>query len=177
MIGASVSLVQGEAIVTKVWFPRLLLPIAAVAANLFDFGVSLVLLEVVALLAGVYPTATLLALPFMTLLAMVGALGLGTFLAALNVRYRDVRYVIPFLVQLLMFTSPVLYTNTLIPSELRGLYALNPMVGTIEGFRWAVSGGPRPDGLIVASVATSLVLLVVGIVYFARTERSFSDVI
>jgi lipopolysaccharide transport system permease protein len=177
LAGAAFSLVASEAIVTKVWFPRLLLPIASVAANLLDFGVSLVLLELIAVAFGVHPTTALLALPLITLLAMTSALGLGTFLAAMNVRFRDVRYVIPFLIQLLMFTSPVLYTNKIIPDELRDFYALNPMVGVIEGFRWTISGGPRPDSLILSSIVTSLVLLVVGLVYFARTERSFSDVI
>jgi lipopolysaccharide transport system permease protein len=175
--GAAFSLVLGEAIVTKVWFPRLLLPIASVLANVLDFGVSLVILEIVAFAIGVHPTVAILALPLITLLALITALGLGTILAAMNVHYRDVRYVIPFLIQLLMFTSPVLYTNKLIPDQLRDLYALNPMVGVIEGFRWTIAGGPRPDNLLISSVASSLVLLAIGIVAFARTERSFSDVI
>jgi lipopolysaccharide transport system permease protein len=177
LVGAAFSLVASEAIVTKVWFPRLLLPVASVAANLLDFAVSLVLLEVIALAAGVRPTIAVLALPLVTLLALVSALGLGAFLAALNVRYRDVRYVIPFLVQLMMFSSPVLYTHTLIPGRLQGLYALSPVVGTIEGFRWAILGGPRPDAAMLLSTVSALVLLAIGVVYFARTERSFSDVI
>ena len=177
LVGAAFSLVASESIVTKVWFPRLLLPVASVAANLLDFAVSLVLLEVIALFAGVRPTAVILALPVVTLLALVSALGLGTFLAALNVRYRDVRYVIPFLVQLMMFTSPVLYTHSLIPGPLQGLYALSPIVGTIEGFRWAILGGARPDAAMLLSTVSALVLLAIGVVYFARTERSFSDVI
>jgi lipopolysaccharide transport system permease protein len=126
---------------------------------------------------GVLPTPAILWVPALTLLALVTALGIGTFLAALNVRYRDVKYVVPFLVQLWLFASPVVYTSNLIPERWKALYALNPMTGVVEGFRWAVIGGPRPDELILVSAAASVVILIGALLYFRRVERTFADVI
>jgi lipopolysaccharide transport system permease protein len=126
---------------------------------------------------GVALSPAILWLPALTLMAIVTALGVGIFLASVNVRYRDVKYVVPFLVQLWMFASPVVYTSTLIPTEWRGLFALNPMTGVVEGFRWALIGGPRPDDLIVVSAVAAVAVLFGALVYFRRVERSFADVI
>jgi lipopolysaccharide transport system permease protein len=177
LAGASNSLVNGEAIITKVYFPRLLLPFASVGSFLLDFAISLGALAVVMLYFGAAPSLAIVWLPALTVMAVVTALGVGTFLAAVNVRYRDVKYVVPFLVQLWMFASPVVYTSTLIPAKWQVIYALNPMTGVVEGFRWALVGGPRPDDLILVSAVASLLVLLGSLVYFRRVERTFADVI
>jgi lipopolysaccharide transport system permease protein len=177
LIGASNSLVSGEAIITKVYFPRLLLPFSAVGSFILDFVIAFVVLLVLMFAFGIAPTLSILWVPALTLMAIVTALGIGTFLAAVNVRYRDVKYVVPFLVQLWLFASPVVYTSSLIPDQWRTLYSLNPMAGVVEGFRWAIIGGPRPDDVIVVSAAASVLMLVGGLLYFRRVERTFADVI
>jgi lipopolysaccharide transport system permease protein len=177
LAGASNSLVSGEAIITKVYFPRLLLPFASVGSFLLDFLISLGALAVVMLYFGAAPSLAILWLPALALMAVVTALGVGTFLAAVNVKYRDVKYVVPFLVQLWMFASPVVYTSTLVPTQWRAFYALNPMTGVVEGFRWALIGGPRPDDLILVSAVASVLLLLAALAYFRRVERTFADVI
>jgi lipopolysaccharide transport system permease protein len=177
LTGASNSLVGGEAIITKVYFPRLLLPFASVGSFVLDFAISLAALAVVMLYFHAVPSLAILWLPALTIMALVTALGVGTFLAAVNVRYRDVKYAVPFMVQLLMFASPVVYTSTLIPAQWHVLYALNPMTGVIEGFRWALIGGPRPDDLIFVSALASLLVLLGALAYFRRVERTFADVI
>jgi lipopolysaccharide transport system permease protein len=177
LTGASNSMVGGEAIITKVYFPRLLLPFASVGSFILDFIISLAALAVLMGYYGVAPSLAIVWLPVLTLMALVAALGVGTFLSAVNVRYRDVKYVVPFLVQLWMFGSPVVYTSTLIPDQWHALYALNPMTGVVEGFRWALIGGPRPDELIVVSAVASLLVLLGALVYFRRVERTFADVI
>jgi lipopolysaccharide transport system permease protein len=170
-------MVGGEAIITKVYFPRLLLPFASVGSFLLDFVISLGALAVVMAYYHVVPSLAILWLPALTLLALGTALGVGTLLAAVNVRYRDVKYVVPFLIQLWLFTSPVVYTSALIPNNWRFLFALNPMTGVVEGFRWARIGGPRPDDLIFVSAAASFVVLLVALSYFRRVEQTFADVI
>ena len=177
LVGASNSLVGGEAIITKVYFPRLLLPFSSVGSFVLDFAISLGALAGVMLYYGVTPTLAILWLPALTVMALVAALGVGTFLSAVNVKYRDVKYVVPFLVQLWLFGSPVVYTSSLIPSEWHAIYALNPMTGVVEGFRWALIGGPRPDELILVSAVASMVVLLAALVYFRRVERTFADVI
>jgi lipopolysaccharide transport system permease protein len=177
LTGASNSLVGGEAIITKVYFPRLLLPFAAVGSFLLDFLIAMGVLALVMVWFGAVPALAILWIPALTVLVLVTALGIGTFLAAVNVRYRDVKYVVPFLVQLWLFASPVVYQSSLIPERWRTLYALNPMTGVVEGFRWAVLGGPRPDDLILVSAAASALILIGALLYFRRVERTFADVI
>jgi lipopolysaccharide transport system permease protein len=175
--GASNSMVSGEAVITKVYFPRLLLPFASVGSFLLDFTISLGALAVVMLFFGVVPSLAIVWLPALTLMAVVTAVGVGTFLSAVNVRYRDVKYVLPFLVQLWMFASPVVYTSTLIPAKWQPVFALNPMTGVVDGFRWALIGGDRPDALILVSAVASLLVLLGSLAYFRRVERTFADVI
>jgi lipopolysaccharide transport system permease protein len=177
LIGASNSLVNSQSLIAKVYFPRLLLPIAGVGSFVVDFLIALVLLLIVTPLAGFPLTVTILWLPVFALLAVFVALAVGTWLAAINARYRDVRHAIPFLVQIWLFASPVVYSITLVPENLRPLLALNPMTGVIVGFRWALLGGDRPDAAIFVSALASLVILVLGIAYFRRVERFFADMI
>jgi lipopolysaccharide transport system permease protein len=177
LTSASNSLVSSEAIITKVYFPRLLLPFAAVGSFIIDFLVAMVVLLVLMLYYGTVPTIAVVWLPLFTLFALVTALGVGTWLAAINVRYRDVKYVVPFLVQTWMFASPVIYVSTLIPDNWRWLYALNPMTGVLDGFRWALIGGSRPDSLILVSAAASVLVFTSSLVYFKHTEQTFADVI
>jgi lipopolysaccharide transport system permease protein len=175
--GASSSMVNAEAIITKVYFPRLLLPVAAIGSYLIDFLVAMAVLAVLMVYFGVAPSVAIIWLPLFTLFALVTALGVGIWLAAINVRYRDVKYVVPFLTQAWMFGSPVIYTSTLIPKEWQWLYALNPMTGVLEGFRWALIGGPRPDKLIFVSVVATVLVLVSALLYFRHTEQTFADII
>jgi lipopolysaccharide transport system permease protein len=174
---ASNSLVNAEGIITKVYFPRLLLPFAAVGSFLIDFLVAMVVLGLLMWYFGVTPSIAVLWLPLFTLFALITALGVGTWLAAINVRYRDVKYVVPFLTQTWMFASPVIYATTLIPKDWQWLFALNPMTGVLDGFRWALIGGPRPDELILVSAAASVLVFASALVYFRRTEQTFADVI
>lgn len=177
LTGASNSLVASESIVTKVYFPRLLMPFAAVGSYLIDFVLALVVLGFLMAYFGVVPSLAILWLPALTLLGLGASLGVGTFLSAVNVRYRDVRYIVPFLVQLWLFATPVLYTSSLIPEKWRAIYALNPMTGVVDGFRWALLGGPRPDDLIIVSTAATVLILIGALAYFRRVERTFADLI
>ncbi|MGA3029997.1 MAG: ABC transporter permease [Candidatus Limnocylindrales bacterium] len=177
LTGASNSMVNSAGIITKVYFPRLLLPFAAVGSFLIDFLIAMVVLGLLMLYFGVVPSIAVVWLPLFTLFALVTAVGVGTWLAAINVRYRDVKYVVPFLIQTWMFASPVIYATSLIPTEWQWLYALNPMTGVLEGFRWALIGGPRPDELILVSAAASVLVFASSLVYFRRTEQTFADVI
>jgi lipopolysaccharide transport system permease protein len=176
--GSANSLVGSASLITKVYFPRLIVPLATVAGTLVDFAISLVLL--IGLLAYYHqlPTAALLWLPLFLLLALAAALGAGLWCSALNVRYRDVQYVLPFFMQALLLASPVAYSTTLIKSPLlRIIYALNPMAGVIQGFRWALLGSPAPGILIWLSIAMTAVLLASGVIFFKRMEASFADVV
>ena len=177
LASASNSMVNSESIITKVYFPRLLLPFAAVGSFVIDFLVAMVVLVLLMAYFGAVPSVAVVWLPLLTLFALVTALGVGTLLAAVNVRYRDVKYVVPFLTQAWMFASPVIYTSALIPNDWHWLYALNPMTGVLEGFRWALLGGPRPDELILVSAAASVLVFVLALLYFRRTEQTFADVI
>jgi lipopolysaccharide transport system permease protein len=175
--GASSSLVNSQNLISKVYFPRLLLPLSAVASFVVDFLIASVVLVIAMLLYGRFPPVTFLWVPILGLFAVVVALAVGLWLAAINVRYRDVKYAIPFVIQLWLFASPVAYSSGLVPPGLRTLFSLNPMTGVIDGFRWAALGGPRPDITIVISAAATLAILVGGLAYFRRVERTFADTI
>jgi lipopolysaccharide transport system permease protein len=173
------SLVGNAALLTKVYFPRLAATIAPVLAGLVDLLLSFGVLLAVMLGYGVLPGVprVLFVVPFVVL-AMATAIGVGAWLAALNVKYRDVRYVVPFLLQLWLFASPVVYSSALLDSGLRDLYYLNPMAGVVDGFRWALLGGIPPSvGHVALSAASGLFVLAAGVLYFRRTERSFADIV
>lgn len=178
---ASQSLVGSANLITKVYFPRLVIPISGVLGGLVDFGVASLVLAGLMALYRIPPTVHIIWLPAFLLLALATALGFGLWLAALNVRYRDVNYLVPFLVQIWMYLTPVIYSVTLIPERFRWLLALNPMTGVVGGFRWALLGGvmeTEPPGVLFGvSVMITLVVLVSGAVFFRSTERTFADVI
>ena len=172
------SLVNSSALLTKVYFPRLIIPMSAVTVGLVDFVISLVLMLGMMAFYGIWPTWRILWLPPLVLLAMLTALAVGLWLSALNVQYRDVQQAIPFLVQIWLYASPVAYSTALIPTGKWSLiYGLNPMTGVIVGFRWALLGTQAPDGLMALSVVVVVVLLASGLYYFRRMEKSFADVV
>jgi lipopolysaccharide transport system permease protein len=176
---AGISLVGNANLLTKVYFPRLIIPFAAAAAGLVDFAFSFLVLFGLMLYFGVPVTMQLLWLPLLILLALLAALAVGLWLSALNVQYRDVQHMIPFLLQAWMYASPVVYSIDMIPAEgpWRLIYGLNPMVGVIQGFRWALLGGTPPDSIMLVSVVMVFVLLISGMFYFRRMERNFADVV
>lgn len=174
---SSNSLVGSGHLITKVYFPRLIIPISAVTSGILDFAIAFVVLIGMALYYGVHPGWGLLALPLLVLLAFVTALGVGLWLSALNVEYRDVRYVVPFMTQFWMYATPIAYPSSLLPGRWRVLYGINPMVGVVEGFRWALIGTNPPGAMIYVSAATAIVLLLGGAFYFRRMERTFADIV
>ena len=179
---SSTSVVNSAQLITKVYFPRLIIPISGVLSGLVDFSVAFLVLIGLMVYYGIAPTRSVLLLPGFLLLAMTTALGFGMWLSALNVRYRDVQYLIPYLVQIWMYVTPVIYGSTLIPERFRFLLGLNPMTGVVEGFRWALLGehlaDAHPPGfLFPVSIAISLAVLISGAVFFRRTERTFADII
>lgn len=175
---SSQSLVANRALITKVYFPRLVIPIAPLFVALVDFAIAGIVLAGIMAWYGIVPDVAILTAPLFVLLALLTALAVGIWLAALNVRYRDVRYALPFLTQLWFFATPVAYPSSLLPEPWRSLYGLNPMAGVVEGFRWALLGhADVPGPLIAVSVVSVLALLVVGLRYFTRVERAFADVI
>jgi lipopolysaccharide transport system permease protein len=175
---ASNSLVGNSGLIKKVYFPRLAIPIAGVLSNLVDFALAFVVLLLMMVYFRLWPTAAILWLPLLLLLAFVTALGVGLWFSALNVEFRDVRYVVPFLTQFWMFATPVAYPSSLLHEPWRTLYGLNPMAGVVEGFRWALLGNvAAPGPLIWVSAAAALVILVSGAFYFRRMERTFADVV
>jgi lipopolysaccharide transport system permease protein len=173
---ASTSLVVNERVITKVYFPRLLVPTAVVLAGLLDFGIAFLILLGMMVFYGITPSWFILFVPLFLLLAIITALGVSFWLSALDVEYRDVRYTLPFLTQLWFFATPVVYPSTIVPPSWRALYGLNPMVGVIEGFRWALLGSAPPDlrMLLVSSLLASL-LFMSGLIYFRRMERTLAD--
>ena len=175
---SSTSLVAKTNLVSKVYFPRLIIPIAPIMASLVDFSIAFVIFAGLMVFYGIVPTMATLMLPLFILFAMVSALAISLWLSALNVEYRDVRHTIPFLTQFWMFASPIAYSSSLIPEQWRFLYGLNPMAGVIEGFRWALLGKMQPNmGLLFISAGIVLILLFSGLVYFTRMEKTFADVI
>jgi lipopolysaccharide transport system permease protein len=168
--------VENQRIITKVYFPRLVLPFSAVLSGLVDFAIGFVVLAVLTVAYGIHPTMAALWLPLLLLLAILTALGVGLWMSALNALYRDVRFVMPFVVQFWMFASPVAYPSALVPERWRWLYGLNPMAGVIDGFRWALTGHGRPPGpLMLASAAMVVVVLVGGLFFFQRMESTIAD--
>ena len=174
----SLSLVADSNLISKVYFPRLIIPVSATLSGTVDFALAFAMLIVMMGWYGIAPSAALFVLPLFIVFALVTALAVGLWLAALNVRYRDVGHAIPFLVQMWMFASPVAYSVRALPDEWRLLYTLNPLAGVIEGFRWALLGLPHPDfGAIAVSGVVTLALLFSGMVYFTRMERTFADLV
>lgn len=170
------SVVASQNLVTKVYFPRLIIPLAAVLPALVDFFLAFVILIGMMAYYGVVPTIAVLTLPLFLLLALVTAVGVGLWLAALNVEYRDIRYTMTFLVQFWLFATPVAYPSSLLDEPWRTIYGINPMVGVVEGFRWALLGTADPPGAaILISAVVSLSVLVSGMFYFRRMERTFAD--
>lgn len=175
---ASGSLVSGASLITKVYFPRLIVPIAAVLAGLVDFAISFLVLLAMMLYFGYMPTAKVLFLPVFLLLAIGTGLAIGLWLSALNVHYRDVAYTVPFLTQVWLFASPVAYSSSLLSEKWRLLYALNPMVGVIEGFRWALLGRELAvSGMTAVSAVIVAALFAGGLYYFRKMERTFADIV
>jgi lipopolysaccharide transport system permease protein len=178
MSSSSNSLVGSANLLTKVYFPRLVIPLASVIPPAIDFAIAFVVLLGMMAFYGIAPTWNVLWLPAFLLLALVTALGVGLWLSAMNVQYRDIRYAVPFLVQFWMFASPVTYPSSIVPEQWRALYGLNPMAGVIEGFRWALLGTETSPGPLTAvSVGAALALLVSGAFYFRRMEKTFADVV
>jgi lipopolysaccharide transport system permease protein len=174
---AANSMVDHRSLLTKVYFPRILVPTAAVVAGLVDFSIAFVVLLGMLLFYGIAPSLAVLALPLFVLLAGVTALGAGLWLAALNVQYRDVHFTIPFLTQFWLFATPVAYSSSLVPERWRAVLGLNPMAGVVEGFRWALLGKEAPGLLMLVSVVAVLLLLTGGLFYFRRMERFYADIV
>ena len=171
------SLVQNANMISKVYFPRLILPMSAVAAKLLDFSIAMLVLTALMVWYRMVPTLGILALPLLILLMILTAAGLGAWLTALAIQYRDVKHAMTFVVQLLMYAAPVVYPTSLIPERYQLLYAINPMVGVIEGFRAALLGTrPMPWDFIAVGAASALVIALTGALYFRRKERIFADV-
>lgn len=172
----SESLVSNSTLVSKIYFPRIFMPAGVLAAGFVDLSIALVILFVVVFASGLVPSAAVLMLPLLIVIMVAAALGVTAGLSALNVRYRDVRYVIPFAIQMWLFATPIAYPSSLIDEPWRTLTAINPMVGVVEGFRWATLGtADAPLELIGISAVSALVLLAAGLAYFDRVERSFAD--
>lgn len=172
------SLVTSANMIKKVYFPRLIIPLAAVCSGLIDFVIAIGLVLIMVVYRGVPLTTNLLYLPAFLLLAFVTSLGVGLWLSALNVEYRDVRYVVPFLIQFWMYATPIAYPASLVPYPWRTFYGLNPMVGVVEGFRWVLVGAKtQPGPMVIVSAVAAIAFLVTGALYFRRMEKTFADVV
>lgn len=175
---ASESLVSNANLIKKIYFPRLVVPISSVLSGVIDFGIAFIVVIGMIMYFGFTPTINIIFFPMFLLLALVTALGVALWLSALNVQYRDVRYTIPFLIQLWMFASPIVYPSSMIPEPWRTFYGINPMVGVIEGFRWSLLGTGTPPGFMcLISSLVAFGVLVTGAYYFRRMERTFADTI
>ena len=175
---SSTSLVTEQQLITRVYFPRIIIPFSVVLGAMVDFAISFILFIALILFYGLVPSANVIWLPLFIGLMLVTGLGIGFWLSALNLEYRDVQHTIPFLNQLLFFMTPVVYPSSLVPERFQFVYGLNPMNGVIEGFRWALLGvGPGPSPILVTSIAAALVLFVSGIYFFQWRERTFVDVV
>lgn len=174
---STMSMVSNASIMTKVYFPRLIMPISGILSPLVDFTVSISILIIIMAFYGFIPTINVVFLPFFILLALATSLGVGLWLSALNVKYRDFQYAVPFIIQIWMYASPVVYPASIVPASLKFLYSLNPMAGVIEGFRWALLGTDMPSAMILVSVSVVIILLVSGAFYFRRMEQYYADVV
>ena len=175
---SSDSLVGNQNLITKVYFPRLVVPISAVLGGIVDFAIAFVILLVLMLYFGIVPGWAIVTLPGFILLAILTALSVGLWLSALNVKYRDVRYTMNFLIQFWLFVTPVAYPSSIVPVQWRALYGLNPMAGVVEGFRWALLGKSQPPGTMLwVSLVVVLLLFVGGLSYFRRMEQEFADIV
>jgi lipopolysaccharide transport system permease protein len=175
---SSNSLVGSSNLITKVYFPRLIIPLASVFSGIVDFLLAFAVLVAMMLYYGLLPTFNAVWLPLFLLLALVTSLGVGLWLSALNVEYRDVRYVVPFITQFWMLATPIGYPSSLLHEPWRTIYGLNPMVGVVEGFRWALlKSNAAPGPIIAVSSAAALVILITGAFYFRRMEKTFADVV
>lgn len=172
------SMIENERLITKVYFPRLIVPLASVLTPIVDAALALLVLIPMMIIYNIYPTPRLLLLPVFILMATLTALSISLWLSALNVQYRDVRYVIPFILQVGLYASPVVYSISIVPERWQPLFSLNPMVGVIDGFRWALLGQTTPNLLSMAiSFMMVIILLIGGLIYFKHAERSFADII
>jgi lipopolysaccharide transport system permease protein len=175
---SSDSLVASANLLKKVYFPRLIIPIAAIFSSVVDFVLAFIVLLVMMLFYGIMPTVNVLWLPYFLLLALTTSLGVGLWLSAMNVQFRDVRYTVPFLTQFWLFATPIAYPSSLLSEPWRTLYGINPMVGVVESFRWALLGAATAPGpIVIVSSLASLALLVSGLFYFRRMEKTFADVV
>jgi lipopolysaccharide transport system permease protein len=175
---SSNSLVGSAHLITKVYFPRLIMPLASVVSSIVDFLVAFVVLIGMMFFFGIVPTLNVLWLPLFLLLALVTALGVGLWLSALNVEYRDVRHLLGFVTQIWLFATPIAYPSSMLPEPWRTVYGLNPMAGVVEGFRWALLGtNSAPGPIIAVSASAAIVILVTGAFYFRRMERTFADIV
>jgi len=174
---STTSMITNAGIMTKVYFPRLIMPLSSIISPLVDFGVSFVILLAMMVYFGFMPSITIVYLPLFLLLALATSLGVGLWLSALNVRYRDFQYTIPFLIQIWMFASPVVYASSLVPEQLRVYYGLNPMAGVIEGFRWTLLGTGAPGPMVLVSAGMVALLLISGMFYFRRMEQYYADIV
>lgn len=174
---STASMVTNANILTKVYFPRLIMPVSGILSPLVDFFVALSILILMMAYYGFVPTLNIIWLPFFLFLAVLTSISVGLWLSALNVKYRDFQYTVPFLIQMWLFVSPVVYPASMIPEKYRLLYGLNPMAGVIEGFRWALLGTNPPGAMIFVSVIIVILLFVGGLFYFKRMEQYFADVV
>jgi lipopolysaccharide transport system permease protein len=178
LANATNSVVLSQGLLTKVYFPRLVLPLASIASGLGDFAIQFVILIGLMLWYGVAPTWAVLLVPLFILECMVVSLALGLWLTALNVKYRDIGQIVPFVVQIWMYLTPIVYASSIVPQRYRALYSLNPLVGVIDGFRWAMLGQTAPSwSMLAISSSVVLLLFLTGLFYFRRVEQTFADII
>lgn len=179
LTNSSTSLVANSDLITKVYFPRLIIPLSSTISGLVDFCVAFLVLIAMMIYYGIVPTSAIITLPLFILFAIMTALAVSLWLSALNVKYRDVRFTIPFLTQFWLFITPIAYPSSLVPEKWRFIYGLNPMAGVVEGFRWALLG--QSDGIdpliLVSSVIIVIAMLVGGLIYFRYTEKTFADIV
>lgn len=178
LLDASKSLVSNAHVITKIYFPRIILPLATIMAGIVDFFIAFVVLLGMMVFYKIVPTANIWTLPFFLILALITSLGVGLWLSALNVLYRDINYATHFITQFWMFVTPIAYSSTMIPDKWKLVYSLNPMAGVVNGFRWALLGiGEGPGADLMVSVGVAIILLISGLIYFKRTERLFADMV